>query len=1517
MDDNNTPNLEDLGRSLESMNKVFGHLDRVLDDLARKIDYMADVTGSVAQHGDRRSGSSYMPFNMTYDSTSSDILRGKKFNYFHQASDNEKEAFFKRRKDLKERNEKDEKTLKEIIREKGQLQRAFKEKKRELEALEGKHRRGEIDDIDYSREREKIEKDLNETIKKLNSTIKRRDTIKSDISKRKEEIQKSFNETVDDRYENIFHEAWKNMDAKARAKYGDSEYRFQRAQEAQHEFNERYDARREASTLIQNSGFENTGIGKFAQRQISRQQRYDNMANFGRKLTQEGGAESIASAMFGKKGGKAASLATKGLTKFGGVLTKVGSKFLPVVGQIMMVVDAVKALGKAASEVANEWKKQTAEFIKFQTEQENTQYEQAKQHLILETQMEIEKISYQGDLSLKAFDMNKENFMEAFKIQNEAFVKSMEIGAGAMTTGVAQNAYNAAEASIDMATEMRKASVHRETRAQSLGIYAEMRGKEAEAKLAGLQADMQVADVAAENAMRESANRMQQYMMNNIAGGMNKGGIGGYAQAIMGATRDEKNNTTTGAYGEGRTNEITGEATQLKDAEDMNLSAYGAGAESKWLAAANGWVGGGREGWEAEQGARLDNFNAAQTRAVDAIKTKVEQGYNKQVTALKYSTELREKEVEFAQEQKEAVIDAANRVEKNWLKVTEAVENYVRKFDEKMNDLGLNIGMWNQSNLFDYKNAQLAAVKEIAEKYGKSEEEIAKYQSAYTEISGRNKMLNKTDIDKMAGMGVLTGNDEMVAKYVGEMEFFNKSAEKSVDLIFEEMKAVNRVGLNARKYMKDVTDNLKLANKYNFKEGTKSLREMVKWAQQTKFNMQSLGSMLEKVQEGGIEGVITQSAGFQVLGGMAAINSDPLGMLYDAWADPQAYARRMQDMTKGFGTFNKKTGETTFNMPESMQIAQIAKLQGRSAEELREEIARRNQTKEIKANLTQEQKRNLTDEQVQYLSNAATYDTESRTWKVNKMVNGEIKAVDISQIQNSKDLEGLVSNDHDTKMEQMLGQIVSVVARERGEQTRELADQASMKYKETLDHFNERLKKMHDNYDNNREELHNQIIEKQKLITESTKSFLDKFATDIKDEGNAITKEADNIRAMTTDIATALGGISEVVTAAENGIRAALQQQLGLAMPGGGNPVADAQNAANSAVSSRQSSQDVNRASNGEQTVGKRVWEKYFRRSGHGADATRERVRELSAISSDNVADYKKVLEEGWNDLLDEMEGIGLITNDDIKSVTMDAIRELKANLPTEADYQRWSKRNEGTVGRVKTDPTTGDKVREMVQRGDDIVASGNGNPMYINAAKVTPIKDGVMETGETDGADTIYAAKIGGPIGDEINKGFRKIGKKIDVVDRLLTNQPLEALQDAWSDPHEYAKRLQDLTKGLGKYNKATGETTFNMPESMQIAQIAKMNNLPAESVRESISERNRQENGFGGGQRNINVTLGGTLRLDCGNQQVDLVALLNHNPGLLRQVTQLIVEEFSSSEYGGKAKGIKGVVGNNRWYR
>ena len=269
---------------------------------------------------------------------------------------------------------------------------------------------------------------------------------------------------------------------------------------------------------------------------------------------------------------------------------------------------------------------------------------------------------------------------------------------------------------------------------------------------------------------------------------------------------------------------------------------------------------------------------------VEATKVKTESFYNVATTQMEYQTQMAQIQVDTAAKEAEAVIDAATAVEKNWLKVTQTVENWVRKFDERMNDVGLNIGMWRKESMSAFKEGHLQTVKDIAQKYGKSEEQIVQYQNMFTETSGRNKLLGGKDLSRTAALGTLVGDDTAAAKYISEMEFFNQSAAD-----------VNKLGLNARKYMKDVTANLKLANKYNFKEGTKSLREMVKWAQQTRFNMQSLSGMLEKVQEGGIEGVITQSAGFQVLGGMAAINSDPLGMLYDAWADPQAYAKRMQE----------------------------------------------------------------------------------------------------------------------------------------------------------------------------------------------------------------------------------------------------------------------------------------------------------------------------------------------------------------------------------------------------------------------------------------------------------------------------------------------------------------------------------------------------------------------------------------------------------------------------------------------
>lgn len=113
---------------------------------------------------------------------------------------------------------------------------------------------------------------------------------------------------------------------------------------------------------------------------------------------------------------------------------------------------------------------------------------------------------------------------------------------------------------------------------------------------------------------------------------------------------------------------------------------------------------------------------------------------------------------------------------------------------------------------------------------------------------------------------------------------------------------------------------------------------MTQWAMKTRFNMQNLGSMIDKVLDGGLEGVIEQSSRLQVLGGNAAIYSDPFAMMFEAGADPEAYAKRISNMAKGFGSVNRKTGQTEFNWNEVLLLREIAKNSGQDVGDIMNQI---------------------------------------------------------------------------------------------------------------------------------------------------------------------------------------------------------------------------------------------------------------------------------------------------------------------------------------------------------------------------------------------------------------------------------------------------------------------------------------------------------------------------------------------------------------------------------------------------
>ena len=63
---------------------------------------------------------------------------------------------------------------------------------------------------------------------------------------------------------------------------------------------------------------------------------------------------------------------------------------------------------------------------------------------------------------------------------------------------------------------------------------------------------------------------------------------------------------------------------------------------------------------------------------------------------------------------------------------------------------------------------------------------------------------------------------------------------------------------------------------------------------------------------------------------------------------------------------------------------------------------------------------------------------------------------------------------------------------------------------------------------------------------------------------------------------------------------------------------------------------------------------------------------------------------------------------------------------------------------------------------------------------------------------------------------------------------------------------------------------------------------------------------------KRDVNVNINGKLMLDGGGQQIDLLEILKNNPDLVRKITEVVVNQMSSNENGGKYE-----MFSNRFYR
>lgn len=209
-------------------------------------------------------------------------------------------------------------------------------------------------------------------------------------------------------------------------------------------------------------------------------------------------------------------------------------------------------------------------------------------------------------------------------------------------------------------------------------------------------------------------------------------------------------------------------------------------------------------------------------------------------------------------------------------------------------------------------------------------------QKSYASSSGRNILVSGGEATMMEGLSRAYGTSQSeVSGLMGNMFIFNKSVKQGYDLLNESYKVIMRSGIESGKFMKSFTENLRLAQKYNFRGGLDNLRQMTEWAEKTRFNLGSAQGFADKMNSNNISDIISTSARLQVLGGSAAAFSDPFAMMWEAGNDYGAFAKRISSFYGDIKpNFNSRTGEFEFGNYDRRRIREISDITGQSQEDV-------------------------------------------------------------------------------------------------------------------------------------------------------------------------------------------------------------------------------------------------------------------------------------------------------------------------------------------------------------------------------------------------------------------------------------------------------------------------------------------------------------------------------------------------------------------------------------------------------
>lgn len=303
---------------------------------------------------------------------------------------------------------------------------------------------------------------------------------------------------------------------------------------------------------------------------------------------------------------------------------------------------------------------------------------------------------------------------------------------------------------------------------------------------------------------------------------------------------------------------------------------------------------------------------------------------------------------------------------------------YLMASDKAIKSTALNLGL--SGAKAEMLRGSFEQSAQYVARLGGNLEDIQTITEGFANETGRARALTSQMIQDITAIGKGTGlGIEGATQMAAQFELMGVDVRQTMNYAQGIVDTSERMGVNTTKVFKNINDNFKRLNQYNFQQGVKGYAQMAAYAEKMQISMNEALNAADTARS--LEGAVNLAAQLQVMGGEFA-KTDPFELLFLSRNDPAKFTEKINDMTKGVVTFRKMadgTFEKFISPADRDRLAAVEKSLGMQSGELTKQAER---MADIQKMRNQMRGLGLSKEQKELVEGAAVFNSDSGKFQV-------------------------------------------------------------------------------------------------------------------------------------------------------------------------------------------------------------------------------------------------------------------------------------------------------------------------------------------------------------------------------------------------------------------------------------------------------------------------------------------------------------------------------------------------------